>query len=532
MLVQEIDLAATRQFPPLVLDYLSGTEKLAHLYNAFPAPGHYEQIIKRRTYSQENRQVLVSTLDEQYRSLGLLSSPADDAVRQSLELLKKENTYTVCTGHQLNVFTGPLYTIYKIASCISLARHLQELYPEQHIVPLFWLASEDHDFAEISSIHLFGKDISWSYPATVEHMPVGRLGTEGISNLIGELRQMNLDQQLLDIFEQAYSKGSLAEASIHLYHQLFRQYGLLVLNPDHRALKQLFQPLMKRELIERSNAGLVSESISWLEQEKYKVQVNPRPINFFFISDSGSRERITWKDGFFEILNTDLRYTEAELLKILEETPERFSPNVVMRPLYQEYILPNLAYIGGPGEIAYWLELKRMFEANQVQFPILHLRDSFLLAGEKLYKYVSESGLTLEDFFLSGEELTKTYLDKSTQGQNINGELFAINDFFDQILGKVENVDKSAIGSWVKEINNEKSTLKKWEKKFNDLLKQKSEQQLNKIIKTRSNLLPDGALAERSENILARSGADVFGFIELIIQHSSPFTFKLACLKI
>ena len=208
------------------------------------------------------------------------------------------------------------------------------------------------------------------------------------------------------MFEEAYiNHPNLADATRHLANTLFGSYGLVILDADHSELKRNFIPFVKEELLNQSSHKLVLETAEKLKN--YTVQVNPREINLFYI-ENDLRERIILENGKYKVNNTKIEFSKNEIISLLENNPEKFSPNVIMRPLYQEVILPNLCYIGGGGEIAYWLELKSFFDAVEVPFPILLLRNSAVLATEKQAKKADTLGLTWNDLFLKQSDLVNT----------------------------------------------------------------------------------------------------------------------------
>lgn len=531
-LIGHVSLAQSGQFPPLVVDYINKEEKLKTFVTAFCAPQGYTEAISHRQYNEANRPVLVAEMEKHYRSLNLWEADSAEKVRDNLRALAQPHTYTVTTGHQLNIFTGPLYCIYKILTTIRLAEELKELHPDKKFVPVFWLATEDHDFDEINHIHLFGKKLEWAYPAEVKGQPVGRLPLSGIDEVIKQLEDLRLPASLLEPFKEAYLQSSnLADATFKLYHHLFASYGLLILQPDNAVLKQLFSSFAAEDIFEKKAHNEVAESIRLLEDEGYKIQVNPREINHFYITEKGNRERISG-DNNYQINNTDIVFSAEELKQELKLHPERFSPNVIMRPLYQEVILPNLGYVGGPGEIAYWLELKKSFEKFNVSFPVLHLRNSFVTLGEKAQKQIISSGLSVADFFQDEHILVDLFLQKSGEQFSVSEEIKQINAFLDVFTSKMELVDKSKVGAWVKRINEQKALIKKMGKDFVDIVKESNDNQIDKLLKVRQHLLPENALAERSENILGKAKNEAFTYIETMYKLTHPFEQNVACVKI
>ncbi|HEX9825521.1 MAG TPA: bacillithiol biosynthesis cysteine-adding enzyme BshC, partial [Flavobacteriaceae bacterium] len=369
----------TAYFSSLICDYLEGSKHIEAFYNRFPNLENFKEQIdeKRMSVRAESRTVLVSSLKTQYKHVEV-----SEITNQNIESLKLENTFTVTTGHQLNVFTGPLYFLYKIISTINLCKQLKATYPENNFVPIYWMATEDHDFDEINYFNFGDKKIQWTRSSSGA---VGALDLQGLDEVFkvfsNQLDHSIHAENLRELFRTSYLKHcNLAEATRFMANELFKDYGLVILDGNVKDLKRLFIPYMEDELVNQTSYKLVSETNQHLNglSSNYKIQVNPREINLFYLTEN-LRERIVERDGRYSVNGTKISWNKSELLKELHEFPERFSPNVILRPLYEEVVLPNLCYIGGGGELAYWLQLKSNFEANKVTFPMLLLRNSAVL---------------------------------------------------------------------------------------------------------------------------------------------------------
>lgn len=352
MKLHSVALRTTGQFPPLLLDYLDQKSELNDFYAIFPSlDGAQEAIRQRAGFDPVKRRILVDALSKQYS--GISSAP-------DFSPLLNETTFTVTTGHQLNIFTGPLYVIYKIVTTINLARALKETYPEYDFVPVYWMASEDHDFAEIASFNLFGQKYTW--PGQPKGA-VGRLNPKRLELVLDAL------PQAVPFFRKAYLENQTLADAVRCYmHELFGGEGLVTLDADDAALKSHFLPVIEDELLNQTSGGLVADTTSRLEKLGYHTPVHAREINLFYLADE-LRERIVREGDTFKVVNTNRQFTEDEIRQEATQHPERFSPNVVLRPLYEEIILPNLAYIGGPSEVPYWLQLKGVFDYFGVPFP-------------------------------------------------------------------------------------------------------------------------------------------------------------------
>jgi len=379
----QISLERTGQFSKFFLDYVNQEKKLSSFYKYSPAIDSFSQAIKDISFQKFNRKLLIEVINEQY-SASKLSPP-------NSELLLKENTFTVCTGHQMCLFTGPLYFIYKIISTINLAEQLNlsaqsdgvripsdksQISPHKvtesvfhrtnlksTFVPIYWMASEDHDFAEVNHINIFRKRIEWKKKPGG---PVGKFSTDGIGEVISEMKSVLGDSknaiELIALFENAYvNHSNYASATRYLVHELFGKYGLIIIDADDKRLKNEFSEIIWDDMFNHSNFKLVNETIIQLKNNGYDAQVMPREINFFLLSKKFR--------GWIE--DAKVKSEPEEWKRKLVEETERFSPSVITRPLYQQKILPNLAYVGGPAEISYWLEYKAMFDHHKILFPVL-----------------------------------------------------------------------------------------------------------------------------------------------------------------
>lgn len=484
-------------FSNLIVDYLNQEEKVQSLYNRFPSVENFKLQIeeKKNNFSIENRAILVAQLEKQNANFEI-----SEATKQNISSLKSENTFTVTTGHQLNLFTGPIYFIYKIVTTIKLAQELKKSFPEYNFVPIYWMATEDHDFDEINHFNFKGKKISWNKETKG---PVGRLSTEGLDKVFEEFKSIlnsgEKSEFLKQLFKNSYlNHSNLADATRFLVNELFKESGLVIVDGDNQELKKLFIPYLKKELIEKVNYTKVEETSKLLQD--YKIQVNPREINLFYITDT-LRERIIFEDNLYEINNSSLNFSESEVLVELENHPERFSPNVILRPLYQEVILPNLAYIGGGGELAYWLQLKSMFNENEIVFPILQLRNSALIVSEKQEKKREKLNLSWNELFLKQEELIQN---KTNEFSSVTFDFSKQQDFLKQQFNKLRKIasetDKSFIGAVKAQEAKQIKGLENLEKRLHKAEKIKHSEKLALITSLQDELFPNQSLQERKIN--------------------------------
>ena len=484
-------------FSALINDYLDEKSNLHPLYNRFPKLENFEaQIIeKQANYNNDSRATLASVIEKQYASIAI-----SHLTKQNIEALKVNNTFTVTTGHQLNLFSGPLYFLYKIISTINLTEELKTKYPAYNFVPIYWMATEDHDFEEINYFNFKGKKFRWNTESTG---PVGRLSTESL-NAFFEIYEQELGPSsnataLKNLFSEAYLKNNnLANATRHLANALFGSYGLVILDADDKELKRTFIPYVKAELLQQNSHKLVLETAEKLKD--YTVQVNPREINLFYIEDK-LRERIVFQNQKYKVNNTKIDFTEEEILKLLNSNPEMFSPNVIMRPLYQEVILPNLCYIGGGGELAYWLELKSFFDAVNITFPMLLVRNSVLLASEKQIKKIDKLQLNWSDLFSRQSELINKVTKKNSAfAIDLTPQKELLHKQFEDLFELAKQTDKSFTGAVKAQEVKQIKGLENLEKRLLKAQKRKYSEEIERATELQNELFPNKSLQERQTN--------------------------------
>lgn len=488
----------TGYFSSLICNYLDEKSELKPFYNRFPNLNSFKDQIeeKQQAFSVQSRTVLVESLNKQYQNID-----ASKSTLQNIELLKSNNTFTITTGHQLNLFTGPLYFLYKIISAINLSKQLKEINPKYNFVPVYWMATEDHDFEEINYFNFKGKKIQWNKDA---QGAVGELSTKGLEPVfdlfLKELGNSKNASYLKQLFKDAYIKhDNLADATRFLANALFKEYGLVIIDANDAKLKKEFAPYMAEELLNNTSFKEVLKTNDKLSKD-YGIQVNPREINLFYLKEN-LRERIVYEDEVYKVLNTDIYWSLSEIQKELLEYPERFSPNVIMRPLYQEVILPNLCYIGGGGELAYWFQLKQFFNKVEVPFPILLLRNSVLIQTEKQFEKLEKLNISSTDIFLKRDafinskvrEISNIEIDFSKQKKHLVNQ-------FEELYEVAKQTDKSFLGAVKAQELKQLKGLDKLEKRLLKAQKNALSDQVSRMTELQNELFPNGSLQERNAN--------------------------------
>lgn len=515
----KIPYQQTGYFSKLILDYLSGDEKLSPFYNQKVNIESFTEIIKERDLKPINRQLLVQVLQSQYQHVD-----ASELTFSNILKLNNENCYTVTTGHQLNLFTGPLYFIYKIISTINLAKELNKACPENEFIPVYWMATEDHDFEEVNHFNLFGNKIE--LPKTQDGA-VGKMKLTGINEVFNQLKELLGNrpetEKIINQFSDFYNEEkTFAEATRAFVNELFTKYGLVIIDGDDRSLKGLFVDELKNELVSRQNHKFINISSEKLQKLGYKPQITPREINLFYLQDN-SRERIVFENERFHILNTSIYFSEKEIIAELESFPEKFSPNVALRPLYQEKILPNLAYIGGGGELGYWFQLKQMFKANNISFPILVLRNSALLVDESNKKRLDKIGVSVTQLFGNPDLFIKDFLKQGAEIiLDLKKEESEIELIFTELKNKADKIDSTLSPMISAELHKTLKSIQNIEARLIKAEKQKEEVTVNQLINIKEKLFPKGSLQERQENLTLLFLLNGFDTIEKLIQILNP----------
>lgn len=509
MNITSLPLKETGFFAKTLCDYLDNSPSLEPFHNGVPSIDKFEDLLN--DYDVD-RKTLVNSLKRQYQHIDIRPE-----FQIQLEMLEASTTFTVTTGHQLNIFTGPLYFIYKIVTTINLAHQLKKAYPDHHFVPVYWMASEDHDFDEISYFRLFGKIHEWK---TNQEGAVGRFKTDEISEILSHLPEP------VPVFETAYANAAnLADAVRSYVHELFSEYGLVVIDGDDVDLKRSFAHHVKKELFDNLSNSHVQKTSQKLEASGYKPQVFSREINLFYLT-SNARKRIERSGDYFEIIGSDLKFTEGQILKELNDHPERFSPNVITRPAYQQTILPNLAYIGGPAEIAYWFQLKEYFSNTGITFPLLVPRNFALVISATQQNKLEKLSLQISDLFTSDQDLKRLVLDRfGVEEIDFTKEKNAIKDTYDSMTSLATSIDKSLEGYIQADFHRVIKQVDNIERKTQKSLDSKHEVSLNQVRKLKDALFPNGGLQERIDNFMNFYLNDP-SFISNLIETLDPLDFQ------
>lgn len=451
--------------------------------------------LKRSSYSNDVRSTLAAVVREKYAAVNCSEKTA-----QHVQWLQSDATFTVTTGHQLSLATGPIFSIYKILHVIRMAEELNVENDLYKVVPVFWMASEDHDIEEVRSVDVFNSRLIWN---TNEQGAVGRMSTIGLNEIKDQIRALfqNQSTDQLNHLLDSWNGKTYGEAFFHLIHFLFDRFGLIIVDGDDKRLKTHFSAIMKREILDKPSFRLVKNTNEQLQREGAKIQVNPREINLFYLS-SGARDRINEEDNKYR-LNTERLISEKDVINELDEYPERFSPNVILRPVYQETVLPNLCYLGGVGEIAYWIQLKAVFEEYKIQYPLITPRVSILWIDSVTSKKMAKNNLSVDDLF---REVSTVKKDKMLSLANDQFDFGKVDTLVSQLTNELNAqaklIDPNAERMSTAELLKVTKHVELIKDKLLKFVKQQHESSLNQIDQVFGRLFPDGSLQERKMNVL------------------------------
>jgi bacillithiol biosynthesis cysteine-adding enzyme BshC len=522
----QLSYGETGYFTNIVSAYVNGDPHLKKFYKHSPDLDGIAAAIAERDRFSTDRKLLVNQLKLQYSVV-----PASEKVNRNIDLLLDDNSYVVTTAHQPAIFTGNLFFVYKIVHAIKLAEHLNKRFAGKNFVPVYYMGSEDADLDELGHIFMNGEKIKWE---TNQAGAIGRMATKGLEKIVsrieGELLVQPHGEELMSLVRDCYLNcADIQTATLKLVHHLFAEYGLIVFIPDAPAFKKKMVSVFKDELLNHRSSAVVEKAIAELG-EHFKVQANPRRINLFYLKDN-IRQRIEKVNDTYQVVDTDIQFSEQQILEELDEHPERFSPNVILRGLMQESLLPGVAFIGGGGEIAYWLELREVFNMYKVPYPVLVIRNSFLIVEEKWKTKLERLQISVEDIFRGDQELLNELVRRQSSKQlSLAGEITNFTTYYDKLKTVASQVDDT-LSTHVAALQTRAiKPLHELEKKLLRAEKRKFEIEARQLTAVKQALFPNNSLQERVENFLpyyARWGQQ---FIRTIYEHSLPLEQKFTLL--
>lgn len=523
------DFETVGKFSSNDIAYARGNNGMEDFYQFAPSIDNLNKAVEKRKEYPVDRDLLVQVIRRQYQRFC-----NDEEIFNRIESLKNPDTFTITTAHQPTLLTGPLYFIYKCLSAIKVAQSFNQSQNKYHTQPVLVLGGEDHDFEEMNHLNLFGKQITWD-----DHQggPVGRYHTGTLLPVLKEvydiLGQSDNAQLLVAKLKTSFeNSGSYGQSMQHFVHELIGHLGILVVNMDEEGFKHKMVPYFKDDIQNNTSYKIVQEIQKSFSAAGFDEQAYVRPVNLFYFTEN-DRDRIEKKDETYFTVNGHKKWSEEELLTEIENHPERFSPNVILRPIYQEIIFPDLAYVGGGGEISYWLERKAQFENFEVFYPMLIRRDSFQLISLRDYENLQDWGFSLEDLMLPDHQLIEKYLAAHGRDEiDLSDEISELDPLEEAIQNKVETIDPSLVARIGAQFAKFKNDLQSVEKRLKKTEKQSHDKNISKIRRIQSKLFPGNGLQERSDNFMSWYILHGEDFFNVLLDHADPFDTRLKTLII
>ncbi|MGK9367662.1 bacillithiol biosynthesis cysteine-adding enzyme BshC [Melioribacter sp. Ez-97] len=498
--------------PNLFLDYLYEFENVEKFYGKnFRDEHEYNKLFDSlESYDRPHREKVTAIIKEQYRNIR-----ASKLTLSNIEELNSKNTIAVVTGQQLGIFGGPLYTFYKTMTAVKLAAYLNDKYDNFHFVPVFWLEGDDHDFDEVRKINILDRDNSLktlSYEDglddSVNRGSVGNIKfNDNLRNLLEELssslRDSEFKMTLMDLLKSFYQpEVTFLESFRNLMIRLFDEYGLVVLNPSDPEIKKILAPVFKKELSDykEHTVSLVERSAEL--EEIYHAQVKVKPVNLFYI-DENERLSIEPLDEGFRLKGRRKKFSYDDMIAQLEFAPERFSPNVLLRPICQDYLLPTGFYVAGPAEISYFAQLTPLYNYFEINSPYIYPRASATILENNVQSLLDKYQLKIEEVFSPKEDLIEKIIARNS-GNNIDAVFEEaqgkINVILDELGKSLIVIDKNMLDLTEKTGTRINENLKYLKNKAADAERRKHEVTIRQINKMQNVLYPNENLQERELN--------------------------------
>ena len=479
-----------------------------------------------------HRGPLVAALQRQNRLWG-----AGAKTFENLDRLAKDQCFAVVTGQQVGLFTGPIYTIYKALTAIKLA----ELYRHWGIeaVPVFWMATEDHDIDEVNRAQIVTADStlrSVQYAGRSEdyQQPVGPITfthsiEDSLRQFLQALPESEFKPVLADRLKRAYrERNSYAQAFAEIACFLFSEYGLILMDPRDPAFKEMAKPLYLQAASAWPELGrLLERRNEQLARAGYPTQVSVEAgSSFLFVEVEGKRRGVVGTSDDFSLKGTSAEL--GDLTALIEQHPERISPNVLFRPIVQDFLLPTLAYVAGPSEIAYYAQLSPLYRALGREMPGTVLRGSITVIEKRIEKLLAKYQLGFCDLFRGSGLLLKQVVE-SVVNQALSSEFDRLESDFSSRLGEMEDplksLDPTLVGSLKTARKKIHYQLENLRAKFVGAESRQQEILTRQVESVLTMLYPLKGLQERRINVfyfLSRYGLDFLARLYDAIDLSSP----------
>ncbi|MBE0572252.1 MAG: bacillithiol biosynthesis cysteine-adding enzyme BshC [Ignavibacteriaceae bacterium] len=528
----------------LFLDYLYEFENVAEFYsNDFRNKENYLKIFKNVT---ENRSDLSPTISEiltsQYSQLN-----ASNLSQQNIKKLSDKRTLTIVTGQQLGIMGGPLYTFYKIITVIKLSRFLSERYDDYNFVPVFWLEADDHDFNEVRTVKIIDEGnslLTIGYKEEIAEddlkQSVGLINLDSSINeffdkLSSSIKETEFRALIFDRLKSFYKEGkSFKEAFRDLIFHYFDEYGLIIFDPQDNEVKKLLKPIFKKEITDFRIHTEQLVHVSATLEELYHAQVKVKPVNLFLRVDEG-RYSIEPVENEYRLRRKRKSFTQEQLLELLENEPDKFSPNVLLRPICQDYLLPTAFYVGGPSEISYFAQIKPLYELYNITQPMIYPRSSATILENAIVNSLEKYSVSLNEIFIDVENVKKRIInsvEETSVDEMFNGIASQLETTFDQLKEKLIDLDKTIADSSNRYRDKILSTVSELKSKAEKAQQKKYEVTLRQIDRAAVHLFPNSNLQEREINLINFTNKYGEEFLKKIFEELQINKFEHQVIKI
>lgn len=512
----------------LFLDYLYEFENTERFYKInFRDTQKYAEVFEAVS-SQERYHLteLKNIIKSQYGSKQLSKQ-----TERNIEALDEDKTIAIVTGQQLGIFGGPMYTFYKIMTAVKLCSHLKEEHSDYKFIPVFWLEGDDHDFDEVKSLKVIDnsnslKSISYddgldeeTNRGSVAKIKLTNNIYDSFNELNESLRETEFKSELMEFLKKHYQPGkSFLESFSDLLYDFFDEAGVIIFNPTDEKIKKLLKPVFKKEIEDfREHSEDVVKTSAELE-EYYHAQIKIKPINIFLQEDEG-RFLIEPVDDEFRLKGKRKKFSKDFLLNILKEEPARFSPNVLLRPICQDFLFPTGMYVAGPGEISYFAQVIPMYKKFNLQQPIVYPRSSITILESNLTKVFEKYRLKVLDIFSEEETLNEKIVNLLSDIKiepAFDDSRKKMNELFDELEKQIAELDPTLTDAVKKGKDRSINNLDQLFEKAKKARERQHETALRQIEKTRTLLFPNGNLQERELNFIYfahKYGLDIIKWI-------------------
>lgn len=498
----------------LFLDYLYEFDNVRRFYpkDFRDSKNYFEHFAKLEKREKPHLASLKQIISKQYNDFNPSPKTTDN-----INSLVLSNTFAIVTGQQLGIFGGPLYTFYKIITAIELAHLFNEKYDSYHFVPVFWLEGDDHDFEEVRSFNLLDENneivkIIYDDGITEEinRGSVGNISFNGNINSVTEqltkiLRDNEFKPKIMEMLSGYYKEGATFRESFRkLIFELFDEYGLIIFDPSDTNIKSILKPIFIKEIEEQREHSTELVKISAELEEVYHAQVKVRPINLFMSEDDG-RYLIEPVENEFRLRGKRKRLSKETIFEQIENTPEKFSPNVLLRPVCQDYIFKTACYIGGPSEICYFAQVIPLYKYFNVDVPIIYPRSSVTIVEKNIQKILEKFNLAYTDFISENETITETVINNLAEidlAESFRKASYDINLIIDELREKLYSIENNLLDVTNKTRDKILQGLEFLREKADEAQKRKYDTTLRQIRKVSNVLFPHRNLQERELNFI------------------------------